>query len=86
MNHFEVILYSLAIAFCWVNLIRPKVAFDFNGADVFEMKPFNCLMCMTGWVALIIALFAGYGFMALFFLPVGVLVGAMFEGFTMRYL
>ncbi|WP_143822380.1 hypothetical protein [Mucilaginibacter pedocola] len=74
MNKHEVILTALACAFSWLQVNR------------INYRPFNCLMCMSGWCALIIAAFAGYGLYALLFFPLGIFAGAMLEGVIMKYL
>lgn len=46
MSGLQVIFFALSIAFFWVYILK---WFAFT-------KPFNCLKCMTGWVALLLAL------------------------------
>ena len=45
MNGLQVIFFSLSLAFFWVYILQ-WIKFT---------KPFNCLKCMTGWIALILA-------------------------------
>lgn len=74
MSGFQVIVFSLAIAFTWV--------------DVFKwgsVKPFNCTPCLTGWFALLFAFGHHTQFWPLY-LPLGMFIGAMFEGIKMRWL
>jgi len=73
MTGFEVILFALSIAFTWVEVLK-----------IFpHIKPFNCMKCMTGWTALILALLFHTPF-AWFYLFVGLMVGGMFSAFKMR--
>lgn len=74
MNKIEIILTALACAFSWLQVNR------------INRRPFNCLMCMSGWCALVIALFAGHGRYAPLFFPLGCFAGAMLEGIIMKYL
>lgn len=69
-----VIIFSLSISFTWVEVLNP-----------FKFKPFNCLKCMTGWVALILAVCLHVQFWWAY-LPLGVFVGAIFSAIQMRYL
>lgn len=83
-----ILFLSLAIAFCWVEFIRPAVSlwwWVFSLNNPFEKKPLNCVKCMTGWVALIIGVII-HGWLGLAYLPLGVFVGAMFEVIKMRWL
>lgn len=73
MNGFEVILFSLSLAFTWVEVLK-----------IFpHIKPFNCVKCLTGWIALILALLFHTPF-AWLYLFVGLMVGAMFSAFKAR--
>ena len=74
MPGYLVIIFSLSIAFTWVEVLKWGV-----------VKPFTCIRCMTGWIALILA---GITHQPCWYLFVflGVFVGAMFEGLKMRYL
>ena len=74
MQDIEIVFTALAIAFCWVEFINP-----------IKRKPFNCIKCMTGWIAVGIA-FWFYSYKGIVFLPIGVFVGAIFEGIKMRWL
>jgi len=69
----QVIFFSLALAFAWTEL---KLA---------RHKPLNCLKCMTGWLALILAFTFHVQFWYIY-LPVGLFAGGMFEGIKMRWL
>ncbi len=82
MTKSEIIIAALAIAFAFVNLIYPYLA----RKKFFQRKPFNCIMCLTGWSSLGLALINGYGYGSVLFMFVGLFAGAMFEGLTMRYL
>jgi hypothetical protein len=70
----SIIIISLAIAFCWVEFINP-----------FKIKPFNCVKCLTGWIALGLGI-ALYGWVGIIYLPLGVFTGSIFSAISMRYL
>lgn len=74
MTGVEVIVFSLACAFVWVNILKWGVT-----------KPFTCLKCMTGWFALIFAFSHHVEFWPLY-LPLGLFVGAVFSSIQMRWL
>jgi hypothetical protein len=74
MTGLQVIFFALACAFTWVEILKCGV-----------IKPFNCLKCMCGWFALILA-FAFHVEFWYMYLPAGLFVGAMFEGIKMRWL
>lgn len=74
MTGLHVIIFALAFAFAWVEVLK-------WGA----VKPFNCLKCLTGWVALILAFTFHVEFWYMY-LPVGLFVGAVFEAIKMRWL
>ena len=78
LSEWQVIGVGLCVAFTCVEL-RPRIR-------LFERKPFNCTMCMTGWCTTGVAVVCGYGWWSLVFLPIGLFVGAMFEAIKMRYL
>lgn len=75
MPGYQIVFYALALAFCQIEVIR------FG-----SVKPFNCIKCMTGWYAFMLACIAGYGWHSFIFLPVGVFVGATYSAIQMRYL
>lgn len=74
MTGLQVVVFALAIAFTWVEVLKWGVT-----------KPFNCIKCMTGWTALVLALtfHVQFWYMYLF---LGLFVGAVFEGIKMRWL
>ncbi len=74
MQGVTIIIVALSTAFCWVEFINP-----------FKFKPFNCIKCCTGWIALVFGIYC-YSYPGIFMLPIGVFVGAMFEGIKMRWL
>ena len=74
MTGLQVIVFSLAFAFTWVEVMKWG-----------SVKPFNCIKCLTGWVALILAFTFHVEFWYMY-LPMGLFVGAMFEGIKMRWL
>lgn len=74
MTGLQVVVFALAFAFTWVEVLRWG-----------SVKPFNCLKCMTGWVALILAFTFHVEFWYMY-LPVGLFVGAMVSAIKMRWL
>lgn len=70
----QVIIFALSLAFMWVEVLRWGVT-----------KPFNCLKCMCAWAAVILAFTFHVQFWPLY-LPLGLFVGAIFEGIKMRWL
>ena len=74
MTGLQVIIFALAFAFTWVEVLKWG-----------SVKPFNCLKCMTGWIAVILAFTFHVEFWYMY-LPVGLFAGAMFEGIRMRWL
>lgn len=77
MSGFQVIIFSLAVAFTWVNVVNPKIGWN--------VKPFNCLPCNTAWYSVTIAVAAHVPY-SLFYLFVGYFVGAVFSAIQMRWL
>lgn len=71
----QAIVFALAFAFMWVEVLRWWK----------QIKPFNCLKCMTGWTALILAFTFHVEFWYMY-LPLGLTVGAIFSAVQMRYL
>lgn len=71
----QVIIFSLAFAFMWVEVLKWWK----------RIKPFNCLKCMCGWSAVIMAFTFHVQFWPLY-LPLGLFAGAMFEGIKLRWL
>lgn len=74
MTGLQVIIFALSLSFVWVEVLRWG-----------SVKPFNCVKCLTGWFALILAFMFHVEFWY-FYLPAGLFAGAMFEGIKMRYL
>jgi hypothetical protein len=75
MTGLQVIVFALAIAFTWVEVLKWWK----------HVKPFNCLKCMCGWSALILAFTFHVEFWYMY-LPLGVFVGAVFGAIQMRWL
>lgn len=52
-----IILYAISISYVWVNILQMNIRFK-----VFNRKPFNCEVCMAGWIAgvLMVSNAAGY--------------------------
>lgn len=74
MPGYLVLFFALAIAFTWVEVLKWGVT-----------KPFNCVKCMTGWVALLLAIVFHTPFWYLY-LPAGLFVGAIYSAGKMRWL
>lgn len=70
----QVIVFALSIAFVWVEVLRWG-----------HIKPFNCVKCLTGWFAFILAFAFHVEFWPMYIF-IGLFVGAMFQGIKMRYL
>lgn len=74
MTGLQVVVFALACAFVWVDVMKWGVT-----------KPFNCIKCMTGWIAVLFAFGHHVEFWPLY-LPLGVFVGAVFSSIQMRWL
>lgn len=74
MTGLQVVVFALACAFVWVDVIKWGVT-----------KPFNCIKCMTGWIAVLFAFSHHVEFWPLY-LPLGIFVGAMFSAIKMKWL
>lgn len=74
MINFNILLLSLSLAFCQVEVVH------FG-----SVKPFNCIKCMTGWYALTLGCMS-IGWHGIIYLPLGVFVGAIYSAIEMRYL
>ena len=70
----QVIFFALSFAFMWVEVLKWG-----------HVKPFTCLKCLTGWVALILAFTFHVEFWYMY-LPAGLFTGAMFSAIKMRWL
>lgn len=74
MTGLQVVVFALACAFVWVEIMKWGVT-----------KPFNCLKCMAGWFSVIFAFSHHVQFWPLY-LPLGVFVGAIFSAIQMKWL
>jgi len=74
MPGYLVLISALSMAFTWVEVLKWGV-----------IKPFNCVKCLTGWFALILALLFHVEFWYLY-LFIGLFVGAMWSAISMRWL
>jgi hypothetical protein len=74
MTTFQILFLSLSLAFTWVEILRLGVT-----------KPFNCMKCMTGWVALAFGIYY-FGWHGWIYLFEGLFVGALFSAIQMRFL
>lgn len=72
MSGLQVLFFSLALAFTWVEVLRWG-----------SVKPFNCVKCLTGWFALTLAFLFHAEFWQ-FYLVGGLFVGAMYSAIKMR--
>ena len=79
LTHNLILLYSLSFAFFIVEVLPKRIRIQ-------KVKPFNCLMCMTGWSAFTLAIIDGYKFNAIGVMFAGVFVGAIFDAIKMRWL
>ena len=76
MTPLEIIIFSLSLSFCITHVWKPV-----------NFKPFNCMMCLTGWVAWLAGDISYHTwYTGLLFFPVGCFAGAMVESAMMRYL
>lgn len=66
------LLFALSCAFTVVEVLK-----------IGSVKPFNCIKCLTGWFALIIAL-CFHNQWWYFMLPCGLFVGGLFEAVKMK--
>jgi hypothetical protein len=75
MTGLQVIIFALSFAFMWVEVLKWWK----------HVKPFNCLKCMAGWSAVILAFtfHVEFWYMYLF---VGLFVGALFTAIKLRWL
>lgn len=79
LSEVQVLLYALALAFFFVNVV-PRVRLN-------NRKPFNCLQCMSGWSALGLSIASEYPwYMCLLLTIAGVTCGALIGGIIMRWL
>jgi hypothetical protein len=87
LNQFSVLAYAVLIAFAVVYVIKPSDWFKRKPPNrKLKRNPFNCLPCMTGWLALIIALCSGHTYEAILLMAAGIGLGGITEGIIMRYL
>ena len=75
----NILFYSFSIAFFVVELLPKKIRFQ-------NMKPFNCLGCLTGWTSLCLSLLVNRGLESVLIMFAGVLVGSLFEAVKMKWL
>lgn len=74
-----IIFFALCLAFFVVEVV-PRIKLT-------NRKPFNCMMCMTGWCSMLLAVWQGVYWPYMLLLGVaGVFVGAMFGAIKMRWL
>jgi hypothetical protein len=74
MPGYCVIIFSLACAFVWVEVLKWG-----------SVRPFNCVKCLTGWFSLILAAHFHVPHFYLY-LPLGVFIGAVYSAIQMRWL
>lgn len=73
MTPTQIIIFAVSLSFCITKVWQPL-----------QIKPFNCMMCLTGWLSLVACFW--FGWFGLLFLPVGCFAGAIVESFIMRWL
>lgn len=79
MHPYEIILYALCLAFFVVEVL-PRIKLT-------NRKPFNCMMCMTGWCSIGLAVWQDFHWPYVLLLGLaGVFTGAMFGAIKMRWL
>lgn len=78
MLRIEIIWYGFIIAFFVVEAI-PRIKLT-------NRKPFNCMMCMSGWSALALGISYGYEWESIGLCLQAIFAGAMFGAIKMRYL
>ncbi len=78
LSQLSVLMYSVLIAFAVVHVLKP--------GGWFKRKPFTCMPCMTGWLALILALLSGYTVESPILMLAGIGLGGLAGGLIMRYL
>ena len=73
------ILYALAIAYFWVKVVKGPVYMA-----LLNVKPINCIPCLTGWLSFALTIPDWYNAIGSIFL--GYLVGAIFTMLYNKYL
>lgn len=68
-----------------VVIIALSLAFTVKDVLHWNVKPYNCTKCLTGWFSFFIALIFHTPYWY-FYLFIGLFVGAMFEAIKMRWL
>lgn len=74
MPGYQAVAFGFALAFTWVEVMKWG-----------SVKPFNCLKCMCGWLTMFIAMAFHVQFWP-FYMPMGLVVGAVFSAIKMRWL
>jgi hypothetical protein len=75
------ILFAACFAFVMIEVIRWQDYEDhIMNSKPFNFKPLNCVACLSGWTGIIAAVFNGYGFQSILFLPVCMVAGIAIEG------
>lgn len=78
MSVCEILFFGFCLAFVAVEY-RPQI-------KLFQMKPFSCLPCMSGWMTFLVAGFNGEGLMVFLYFFAGVTIGSIFSAIKMRWL
>lgn len=73
MTPAQILIFAVSLSFCITQVWKP-----------IKSKPFNCMMCMSGWISLIGCIW--FGAAGLLFFPVGCFAGAMVEAVIGRWL
>ncbi len=70
-----IIILAFSCAFVWVYVLKWWK----------QIKPFNCVTCLTGWFSLIIGCWVA-GWFGVIYMPVGMTVAALYSEVRMRWL
>jgi ABC-type dipeptide/oligopeptide/nickel transport system permease component len=77
MSIIEQLIYSFSIAYVLVRFLEIK-----NWHPILNRKPFKCLVCMSGWVALILH---GFGWMTIPVMCLSMVLTAIIDVKLNRY-
>ena len=78
LTKFEILFYAIAISFVIAHVLKLKWL---------RFKPFNCMPCLTGWIALALSIAATLpAATCVLQCAAGLFIGSIIEGLIMRYL
>lgn len=75
------IFFSVASSFVLINYVQWQywnIDLGILEDNLFDRKPFNCEGCLSGWISLFTALFLGFSFYSILFMPVCVVLACVF--------